>query len=214
MCRNCFLEYRKQYRKNNPEQDRKYKEKNKDKIEEYSKSYYKANKPKCDAQNIKNYYEKYKEDGRTVEYSRKYRSLHREQLNEYARNKYREKRKNDLCFRLNSNISRNIRYTLKANGSFKGGKSCKDYLSFSINELKTHLESLFEPWMNWDNYGSYRVDSWNDDDRCTWTWNIDHIISQSKLPYTSMEDENFKKCWSLQNLRPFSSKLNLIKGNK
>jgi hypothetical protein len=48
----------------------------------------------------------------------------------------------------------------------------------------------------------------------TWTWNIDHIIPQSKLPYVSMEDENFKKCWALNNLRPLSSKVNLEKGNK
>jgi len=29
-----------------------------------------------------------------------------------------------------------------------------------------------------------------------------------------MEDENFKKCWSLDNLRPLSAKINILDGNK
>lgn len=30
----------------------------------------------------------------------------------------------------------------------------------------------------------------------------------NSLPYTSMEDENFQKCWALSNLRPLSAKQN------
>jgi hypothetical protein len=58
-----------------------------------------------------------------------------------------------------------------------------------------NLEKQFEPWMNWQNHGVYK--NWDDNDQSTWTWQIDHIIPQSDLPYTSMEDENFKKCWAL-----------------
>jgi len=29
-----------------------------------------------------------------------------------------------------------------------------------------------------------------------------------------MEDENFKKCWALENLRPLSAKQNIIEGNR
>ena len=43
-------------------------------------------------------------------------------------------------------------------------------------------------------------------------WHIDHIIPQSLLPYSSMEDDNFKKCWALSNLRPLSAKQNLLDG--
>jgi hypothetical protein len=68
--------------------------------------------------------------------------------------------------------------------------------------------------MNWNNYGIYYTNLWNDNDPSTWVWNIDHIIPQSKLPYTSMEDDNFKKCWALDNLRPYSAKQNIIDGNK
>lgn len=74
------------------------------------------------------------------------------------------------------------------------------------DKLKAHLESLFEPWMNWENYGNPK-----NSDR---TWHIDHIIPQSKLLFISLEDENFKKCWALENLRPLCAKENQRKGNR
>ena len=74
--------------------------------------------------------------------------------------------------------------------------------------MRNHLESLFEPWMSWDNHGVYDKKKWNDNDSKTWTWQIDHIIPQSDLPYSNMIDENFKVCWSLDNLRPLNSKKN------
>jgi len=56
--------------------------------------------------------------------------------------------------------------------------------------------------------------TWDNNDSSTWTWNIDHIIPQSKFKYSSMNDENFKKCWSLTNLRTYSSKKNIIEQDK
>ena len=32
------------------------------------------------------------------------------------------------------------------------------------------------------------------------------------LPYQSMADENFRKCWALDNLRPLSAKQNIMDG--
>lgn len=90
-------------------------------------------------------------------------------------------------------------------------RTCIKYLPYTIQELKQHLENQFEPWMNWNNHGKY-TKNWNDQDSATWTWQIDHIIPSSTLPYTNMEEENFKKCWSLENLRPYSAKLNTIDG--
>lgn len=66
--------------------------------------------------------------------------------------------------------------------------------------------------MTWNNWGMYRSKTWDDNDPVTWTWQIDHIIPCSDLPYLSMEDENFKKCWALENLRPYSAKQNLFDG--
>lgn len=126
----------------------------------------------------------------------------------------KEKRKNDPFFRLRELTSCYVREALKNNGGSKRGRSFLNYLPYDINELKTHLESLFEPWMTWGNQGVYCVDTWNDNDQFTWTWHIDHIIPKSKLPHASMEDDNFKKCWALENLRPLSAKQNVLKSDK
>lgn len=39
-------------------------------------------------------------------------------------------------------------------------------------------------------------------------WHIDHIIPQFNLLYTSMEDNNFKTCWALNNLRALETTQN------
>lgn len=93
----------------------------------------------------------------------------------------------------------------RSNGS-KHGDSTFQHLPYTLKELKTHIESLWEPWMNWENYGSYNKDYP--------TWQIDHIIPQSKLPFDKFEDENFQKCWALSNLRPLDTIANIKKSNK
>ena len=127
--------------------------------------------------------------------------------------KYNSKRLKNKEFSLRSNISRSIRFALKNNG-FKKSGSVLNFLPYKIIELKNHLESLFESWMNWDNYGNYRLNSWNDSDQSTWKWNIDHIIPQSMFNYDSMNHPDFFKCRALENLRPLSAKENLLKSNK
>jgi len=41
--------------------------------------------------------------------------------------------------------------------------------------------------------------------------NLD-IIPQSTFKYSSMEDQEFKNCWALSNLRPLSAKQNNFDG--
>lgn len=88
------------------------------------------------------------------------------------------------------------------------------FLPYSANELKNHLENSFSSWMNWNNYGTYKISTWNDRDLSTWTWQIDHIIPQSNFLFLSVEDGNFIDCWSLNNLKPISSKENVNKNIK
>lgn len=121
------------------------------------------------------------------------------------------KRKNNPSWRLRKYLSSKITRALKSQGSHKQMSFLK-HVPYTMDELKLHLENQFESWMSWDNHGSYKRDIWNDNDSSTWTWSIDHIIPQSNLPYTSMDDNNFKACWSLNNLRPLSSKQNLLDG--
>lgn len=116
--------------------------------------------------------------------------------------------------KLRKSVSTLIRFGLKRNLSSKNGKSCSKYLPYTFTKLKKHIESLWEPWMNWSNFGQYKPKLWNDNDPSTWVWNLDHIIPHSLFNYTSMEDEDFKKCWALENLRPLNAKQNVIDGVK
>jgi hypothetical protein len=130
----------------------------------------------------------------------------------YKRMYIKNRRKDSIEFRINGNISRLIGQALKNSNSSKDNQSHCKYLLYTMEELKWHLEEQFELWMAWGNYGKYDPKFWNDNDPTTWTWNLDHIIPQADLPYTSMEDENFRKCWALSNLRPLSSKQNWLDG--
>ena len=121
--------------------------------------------------------------------------------------------KNNPKQNLKHRISHMVRIALSKGGFTKGGSTFQ-HLNYSPEDLKIHLENLFEPWMNWNNHGIYRSSTWNDQDSSTWTWQIDHIIPQSQLPYDSMEHHNFKKCWDLTNLRPLSAKLNVLRKDK
>jgi hypothetical protein len=73
-----------------------------------------------------------------------------------------------------------------------------EYLDFTMEELRTHLEKQFDDWMNWDNHG---------------LWHIDHIRPVASFDFTSMEDEDFKKCWALENLQPLKDTENMRKNH-
>ncbi len=152
-----------------------------------------------------------------------YRMANKDKLKEYRKTRIDQDRKNlrdwqnrkckeDPVFKLRKRVSSSVKSAIKKQGSSKNGSILK-HLPYSIKTLKEHLESLFEPWMNWDNHGKYDSKTWDDNDPSTWTWQIDHIIPHSDLPYKSMSDDNFLKCWALVNLRPLSSKQNLIDGS-
>lgn len=83
--------------------------------------------------------------------------------------------------------------------SGKSNKKTFDLVPYSLNDLRVHLESRFEPWMNWDNYGK---------------WEVDHIRPDCTFKYTSHEDQDFQDCWALNNLQPLERKENKIKNGK
>ena len=208
----------------NKEYDRKYYLKNKNIILNKKKIYYKCKEKeilkkridyyKENKENKQIYNKQYYEDNKEkiIEQEKDYRSKNVDKIrlaqNEYSKNR----RKIDFGFRLKTNISANVGAYFKSNNLNKDGKSSIKNLSYSIKELKNYLESKFEPWMNWSNYGSYRLKTWNDNDQSTWTWQLDHIIPHSTFKYKSVEDLEFKKCWALENLRPYSSKQNFLDG--
>lgn len=107
--------------------------------------------------------------------------------------------------RLKSALTNAIGLAVRRAGGFKVRNPLVN-LPYTMEDLKIHLEKQFESWMNWDNWGPYTTKYK--------TWQIDHIIPQSKLPFTEVEDTNFLKCWDLTNLRPFETQANLRKGNR
>lgn len=178
------------------------------------KKYYNKNKIKIRAKGRENYHNSDKK--KIKEYKQKYNVLYgqknKQKLNQNSNDWQKKKRKNDPIFALRKNISCAINSILNISGFTKNGQSFLQFVPWTIEELKEHLEKQFETWMSWKNRGNYIKSQWNTNDHTTWKWNIDHIIPQSDLLYSSMEEENFKKCWSLSNLRPYSAKQNLIDG--
>lgn len=164
---------------------------------------------------IKNYRLNHTTDYKFIEsvYHANWYLLNKENIKNSQKEYQRNRKAKDPVFKIRSNISTLISRTLKRQNLSKGNNSCLNHLSYTINDLVKYIENLFEPWMTWSNYGKFNAKTWNDHDINTWTWNIDHIIPQSNLPYTSMEDDNFKKCWNLNNLRPLSAKQNWLDGH-
>jgi hypothetical protein len=209
------LEYANLYYQENREEKlvykKKYKENNTELSKEIDKRYRNNNIEKIKIDQIK-----YREEHKDILsiYQKQYRKENKISLKEKQREYEANKSKTDIIYKLRKNISRAINFRLKLNNSSKAGESIIKFLPFTIDALKDHLEAKFEPWMNWKNQGIYKLEEWDDNDPTTWKWQIDHIIPQSDFPYKTMNDDNFKKCWALDNLRPYNAKYNLIKRNK
>ena len=116
----------------------------------------------------------------------------REYNNEYLKNRIA----NEPKIRVRHNFSSLLRGRLKS----KNGKATFKSVGYTIKELMEHLEKKFVEGMTWDNYGK--------------VWHIDHIKPDSMFNYESVEDEEFKECWSLDNLQPLFAEDNLRKGNR
>ena len=193
-CKLCQKEYKRQYNKNNypliKEKKRQNYIENKEEILLYGKQWRDDNKKLTKKYRLKNKEKK-------KEYDKMYYAENKNLLYEQNKNNHRNRYQNDHLFRLKSNISRSIYGSIKTN---KHGKLTKNILSYTIEELKTHLESQFVKGMSWDNHGS--------------EWHLDHIRPIDSFNITSIEDEDFQKCWALPNLQPLWANLNLEKSNQ
>lgn len=79
----------------------------------------------------------------------------------------------------------------------KDGNICK-YLDYSGKELREHMESLFEDWMNWDNMGINAKQKKQ-------SWYLSNIIPISEFNIVDENSEDLKKYWALENLKPVDS---------
>lgn len=134
----------------------------------------------------------------------KNKKLQREYVKEYE---------SRIHVKLKKRVSRRIRHALKSRSIDKTIKVL-DFLPYTVEQLKQHLESQFEPWMNWENWGRYDAAKWDGESASTWTWNIDHKIPMANHTYSCQNDPGFVEAWKLENLRPLKAKDNIILGAK
>jgi len=110
--------------------------------------------------------------------------------------RYRIKRNENPKFHLARIISIAIWKCLKKK---KANRNWESLVNYTLEVLMEHLENQFDEKMNWSNYGKY--------------WSIDHKKPISLFNYINPEDEEFKKCWALENLQPMEKIANIKKGN-
>jgi len=215
ICRSCRNAAGKKYYENNKDErllaTKQYREDNKEWYKEYYKEWFILNKEEY-LKSCKEYYNNHKEEKSIT--AKKWRAKNRDKLNKQQR----EKAKNDPSFKIKRNISRIIHHQLKSLGMSKNGKSSFDYLGYSYDDLRAHIEYNFSlpgnEWMTWKNNGRYNPKTWDPKDQSTWTWQLDHIIPHSCFNYISMEEQSFRDCWALSNLRPLSALQNILDGNR
>ena len=117
--------YMKQWRKNNQEREKLYRESRKGYQKEYQKGYKKG-------------------------YNKIYKQNNKERLNLYQKTR----RNTNYLYKLKANIRTLVCISLKRNG-FKKVSKTNEILGCSFEFFKNHIETQFLPWMNWDNHGKY-----------------------------------------------------------
>lgn len=184
---NCFSSYcipcsNKSCRENyNAEEakiyNKKYREKNKEYLNLKTKEWNERNKERI-SENKRLYYIENKTD-----------------ISEKKAQRTKIRYKTEPVFRMKENYRRRLQRLFS--GEYKKSKKTEEILGCNVNFFKQHIESQFESWMSWDNYGKY-------DGNYKTGWDLDHIIPISWA--TTEEDIHFLNHWS--NFQPLCSKVN------
>lgn len=190
-CMVCSKKSTEKWRCEHRENIKKYNEVNKEQRDNYRKRYYAEHKA-----HYKEWRQAHKEEHKVQAEAWRVKNIEkrRESVNKYNKNRKRTERE-----RLSDAMSSNINRSLK-NGS-KGGRHWENIVGYTMDQLKAHLEKQFETWMNWGNYGKEG-------------WEIDHRIPITAFNFENTNDFDFKRCWSLENLRPLDARENMKKNNK
>ena len=186
---------RKEYRLKNKEKIseylKEYRLKNKEHIKEVKKEWYLKNKEHV-KERVKKWYLKNIEH--IKEQKKEY--LSRPEKKELRRNRMRNRYKTDINFRLTELCRRRLRHALKGNSKTA---STMKLIGCTIDELRQHIESKFEPWMNWENQG-------------LGGWDVEHIKA---CFHFNMEDpQQQRACFNWSNLQPMEHIANIKKGTR
>ena len=175
------------------EQHKIYREKNKEKYKEYNKKYHSDNKEQIRKRKENNYLIN-KE--KILAKHKIWYINNKEKVLEYNKQYFNDRVKNDELFKFKDKIRRLIRQSFKKNNYKKNSKT-ETILGLSFEHFKLHIESLWEPWMDWDNYGLYNGTP-------NYGWDIDHIIPQS----SALDLNELIKLNNYTNLQPLCSYIN------
>lgn len=150
---------------------------NPEKVKDYSKWYYSTN-----SEDRKNY-------------SSKWFTNNPEKAKQYRANDYK-KIKADPEKRIFLSMRKQCNRVVKQIGLGKKPTTTLKWIGCTAEELKAHIESLFQEGMTWDNYGKNG-------------WHIDHI-----RPISSFKPEEWEQINHYTNLQPLWWYDNLSKSNK
>jgi hypothetical protein len=180
-CNRC---YSKRYRNNNKDEVRssidEWRAKNKQKHQQNEREYKQRNKDKIDAQN-----KAWREAN--IEHCRKVGSA-------YRKNREATVPTFRIANRLRARFYKAMRFV-----DSKSLKIISKYIDYSMDDLKKHLESLFQPGMTWENYGVKG-------------WHVDHERPLCSFDLTQKDE--IIKAWKLSNLRPLWAKDNWQKSKQ
>lgn len=126
--------------------------------------------------------------------SREWREMpgNRERLNERHRQRYMT----DVMYKLKFSM-RNMVYKSMINNGYNKRSKTATIIGCTFEELKKYIESKFDEWMSWDNYGLYNGE-------INYGWDFDHIVPLS----SAKTEEEIIKLNNFKNIQPLCSKIN------
>lgn len=180
--------------------DKAYREKNKEKLAAQAKARYLKNKERILA-NLKEKRKDPEHKKKKAILDKKWRDKNPEHLRKYFRDRARRLSKTCPMYKLRSQIRKGARRVNEGMlGKHKTRKHSLEQLGCTIKEYRAHIESQWEDWMNWENYGP-DLDT---------QWQIDHIIP---IDWFMKNSDNPWKANHFTNQRPLKGRDNLNKSN-
>jgi hypothetical protein len=174
-------DYAKSYRKTNCHKRKEWVSNNKDKLKEINDRYYLKNRKQIN--------ERKRNSEKRKEYVKKYRIDNKEKIKEKRKCYFNKRMKNDYLFKMKRDIRSMIGCSFRKKGYRKKSKTF-DILGCDFEMLVEHLEKQFDNNMSWNNRGTY--------------WDIDHIIPLS----SAKSEEDVLKLNHYSNLQPLESYYN------
>lgn len=197
-------------------------------LKEYQQQWYIKNKERIREANRESARRYYAKHGQTKEYKERqkhharigriktkddpiYKSKQRERNKRYfndpinksiIKEKVKERKKKrmefDINYRMRYKLRRRIANALRHVHADKHFKTM-ELIGCTVQEARAHIESLWQPGMNWDNHNTHG-------------WHIDHIMSCAAFDLSDPEQQ--KRCFHYTNLQPLWARDNLSKGDR